>query len=186
MKNTDKIKSLTGTLHLCAYNARGEALWHTTEHNLIVLSGYQSVVEALAGVEGARIANIAVGTNGEAPVLNDAGITNAVAVPITRVTYPEFATARFHFKIGYNDANGLAIREYGLLTAAGKLFSRKVREPLEKTQYLSIVGMWDIKLFEQSVEASPYLAVTPELVWLPLNDPVAQVNVTSNTDWVIE
>ena len=152
MKNTDKIKHLAGTLHLCAYNSRGERLWRTTEHNLIVLSGYQSVVEALAGVEGARIANIAVGTGGEEPVLNNNSITDAIMLPVINVSFPEFATVRFHFKIGYHDANGLAIREFGLLTAAGNLFSRKVREPLEKTQYLSIVGMWDIKIFETDVD----------------------------------
>jgi hypothetical protein len=151
MKNIDKIRHLIGTLHLCAYNFRGERLWRTSERNLIVLSGYQSVVEALAGVEGAHIANIAVGTNGEEPKLNDNAITDAVILPIINVTYPEFATVRFHFKIGYFEANDLAVREFGLLTADGRLFSRKVREPLEKTQYLSIVGAWDIKLFEATV-----------------------------------
>jgi hypothetical protein len=40
----------------------------------------------------------------------------------------------------------MAIREFGLLTADGRLFSRKTREAIDKTAHMSIVGAWDINV----------------------------------------
>jgi hypothetical protein len=101
-------------------------------------------VEALAGVAGARIQKIAVGSNGVAPQETDTDITSAVVLNIQSVEYPLPATVRFHFNIDYADAIGMPIREFGLLTADGRLFSRKTREAIDKTEHMSIVGAWDI------------------------------------------
>ena len=146
MKAADKHRRPAGTLHLWALDDQGHELWHISASNLIVASGYQATAQALAGVEAARIARVAVGTNGTEPVESDTSTTNAVTVDISRVEYPQPTTVRFHFTVGYNDAVGMSIREFGLLLTDGRLFSRKVRTAIEKTQYMSIVGMWDINI----------------------------------------
>ncbi|MDR2449792.1 MAG: hypothetical protein LBD52_07525 [Prevotellaceae bacterium] len=146
MKVVDKIKRISGTLHLTAYDAHGVELWSDTAHNLIVATGYNATAEALAGVEGARIQKIAVGANGTAPQATDTEITGAEVVNITNVEYPAPATVRFNFMIDYGVAVGMPIREFGLLTADGRLFSRKTREAIDKTEHMSIVGAWDIHM----------------------------------------
>lgn len=135
---------LKGTLHLCAYDRMGVKLWEDIGHNLIVTGGYKAAANALAGVEGGRIAQVAVGTSGIAPSEADTMITDAVVLNITNIEYPKNGTVRFNFTIGYKDANYMPIREFGLITADGRLFSRKVRESLEKTEDMTISGMWDI------------------------------------------
>ncbi|MNC78397.1 hypothetical protein D3C75_1305980 [compost metagenome] len=51
---------------------------------------------------------------------------------------------RFAFTLGESEANGLNIRELGLLCADETLFARKVRGLIEKTSDLSITGSWTI------------------------------------------
>lgn len=146
MKITDNFKPITGTLHLRAYDRAGAEMWRSDEKNLIVASGYTAAAEALAGIPGAKIVNVAVGTNGTEPTPEDTAIKNAVVIPIQSVTYPAPATVRFNFVIGYDTANGVNIREFGLLTEDGRLFSRRVREVLEKSQYLTVSGSWEIRM----------------------------------------
>lgn len=147
MKVIDKFNTpITGTLHLRAYNRAGVEVWNSTGKNLIVATGYSAAAEALAGIPGAKIAHVAIGSNGDEPDETDTAIKNAVLVPIQRIDYPAPGTVRFNFTIGYDTAPGLNIREFGLITEDGRLFSRKVREVLEKSQYLTISGMWEIKM----------------------------------------
>lgn len=146
MQIIDNINKITGTLYLKAFDRDGVEVWQSEDKNLIVASGYNAAAEALAGVPGAKITVVAVGTNGTEPTPEDTAIKNAVAIPIQSVTYPTPATVQFNFIIGYNDAIGVNIREFGLLTADGRLFSRRVREVLEKSQYLTISGAWEIRM----------------------------------------
>lgn len=147
MKVTDRFNApMTGTLHLRAYNRDGVKVWESIGKNLIVAAGYSAAAEALAGVPGAKISHVAIGTNGDEPDAGDTAIKNAVLIPIQRIDYPTPGTVRFNFTIGYDTAPGLNIREFGLITEDGRLFSRKVREVLEKSQYLTISGMWEIKM----------------------------------------
>lgn len=147
LRTTDTIKQLSGTLHLIAYDAQGAELWRDTSHNLIVATGYDATVKALAGDEDAYIQKIAVGSNGAVPQETDTSISGDVILDIQRIEYPEPATVRFHFLIDYTDAVDMAIREFGLLTAGGRLFSRKTREAaIIKTALMSIVGAWDINV----------------------------------------
>jgi hypothetical protein len=44
------------------------------------------------------------------------------------------------------ECNGMAIREFGLVTVNGSLFARKVREsPLHKDADVSIEGEWSVE-----------------------------------------
>lgn len=133
-------------LHLVAFDIEGNEIWQYCASNLIVASGYTIAAEALAGVIGATLTHVAVGTNGNEPQDDDTEITGATTVAITGVEYPERATVRFNFHIDYTDAVGMSIREFGLLSADGRLFSRKVREAIEKTEHMAIAGMWKINI----------------------------------------
>lgn len=146
MIHFDKLRRMTGKLYLKGYNFNGEEIFRSKEKNLIVASGYTAAAEALAGVAGAKIVNVAIGTNGKEPTPEDTNIKNAIIIPLQSVTYLTPATVRFNFTIGYDAANGVNIREFGLMTADGRLFSRRVREVLEKSQYLTISGMWEIRI----------------------------------------
>lgn len=113
---------------------------------MIVAGGRMAAVEALAGIHLARIKSVAVGDNATQPTEADTEITNAVTVEVSSVEFPAPATVRFNFAIGYDVANDTNICEFGLITADGRLFSRKVHAVIEKTQHMSIVGQWDISL----------------------------------------
>ena len=100
--------------------------------------------EALAGLPNAAISKVAAGTNGTAPTENDTSITDPTIVDVQTVEYPAPDTVRFNFTFGYMDAAGKSIAEFGLLTTDGRLFARKVRQPIEKTEYMTIKGSWEI------------------------------------------
>lgn len=153
----DAIKKMSGVLSLAAYDKEDKLLWEASSHNLIVLSGYQATARVLGGEANMRISKVAVGTNGTTPKESDSFITNAVVTNVQRVEYPRDVTVRFHFEIGHNEAVGMRIQEFGLLTESGTLFSRKVREVIEKSEYFRIKGMWDINICgNETEEAGDY------------------------------
>lgn len=144
MELIDKAQQLTGILHLRVLDVAGVEVWADSAKNLIVSGGYNIAARALAGVEGYKLAKIAVGTNATQPVESDSQITDAVVLAVESVEYPRAGTVRFNFTVGYNDAVGMPVREFGLLADNGQLFSRKVRETIDKTQHMTIVGAWEI------------------------------------------
>lgn len=146
MITTDKLPRPTGTLHLVAKNKQGVEMWRVSARNLIVNSGYNAMAQALSGVPDMHIHKIGIGTNGTAPKETDTQLTDAVLFDIESVEYPTPSSVRFNFTIGYSDAGGVSIREFGLLCADGRLFSRKTREAIEKTQHMTIAGMWEINM----------------------------------------
>jgi len=193
----DKMGHITGILRLQAYSKQNELLWETSSHNLIVASGYWSVAKALAGVPNMSIAKIAIGTNGNPAQESDSQITNAVLIDIQGIEYPKKVTVRFHFEIGYSDATGMNIREFGLLTQDGNLFSRKVREVIEKTQNFRIIGIWDVNICDgdyfydynndynddylsDDYSAGAYLHVNPDNIEVP-----GDIDILTNKDWNI-
>lgn len=146
MKTTDNMRKMKGTLLLTVLNRQGEVVATYTQHNLIVDSGYQAVAGALAGVEGAKIAYFAVGTNGNDPAPADTAIENGVCVPLTFEVLDN-AAVRFDFIVDYDIANGKDIQEFGLLTQDGRLFSRLTREEhISKTEEMMLAGSWTINI----------------------------------------
>lgn len=144
MKASDNI-NITGILSIVVSDREGKIISSFKEHNMIVNGGYISAAKAMAGVADAIISQVAVGTSPTQPTVDDTMITDAVAVNIDTIEYPKPGTVRFGFTFDYNTANGLSIVEFGLLTRDGTLFSRKVRSAaIEKTEYMTITGIWDI------------------------------------------
>lgn len=138
------IKPIDGVLHLIAYDQQGRELWSLRQSNQIVNGAYEIAAEALAGLPNAAISKVAAGTNGTEPTESDTSITDPTIVDVQTIEYPAPDTVRFNFTFGYMDAAGKSIAEFGLLTADGRLFARKVRQPIEKTEYMTIKGSWEI------------------------------------------
>lgn len=142
MKIQDPIKHPRGYLHLIAYDTQGRELWRDNGHNLIVGSGYEALANCFTGNADAAVSHIEVGTRGDIPIPADAEITNPVRINATITSKGE--GFRLDFTIGYAMANGMQIREFGIITKDGRLFSRKVRAAIEKTEAMTIAGQWDI------------------------------------------
>jgi hypothetical protein len=117
------------------------------EHNLIVDMARFQMAHLVAGdTDGQYVALIAFGTNGTEPVAADTVITNPFIKPLTDYSFPESGIVRFDWDLSVEENNGMAIREFGLLTIGGTLFARKARtNPIYKESDISIEGQWTIK-----------------------------------------
>ena len=137
---------MSGKLDLFIYDKSGNLIERHSNNNLIVTSGYQSTVEALAGAAGAVVSKIGVGTNNVAPALSDTTLQNMQSFTLTGVEYPVPLSVRFNFSVGFGDANGMDICEWGLVTADNRLYSRLTREYIQKTNEIMILGSWTINI----------------------------------------
>ncbi len=118
------------------------------ENNLYVTLGKINITKLLGGdVAGKAITQIAVGTSGIPANVADATITAQFAKAIDSVTYPDAQSIMFHFDIDNSEANGMTIREFGLLNVDGVLCARKVRDAeIIKTNAIRLVGTWKITI----------------------------------------
>jgi hypothetical protein len=142
----DQVQAIRGSLELIVRRS-GRVVLHDKDRNLIVNGARQNMARLLTGEGSNRIINrIAVGTNGAPPSPTDTAITNAFMKPITSFSYPTPTSARFNFLIKENEANGMAIMEFGLIAADGSLFARRTRggKVIEKEDDLEIEGFWTI------------------------------------------
>lgn len=136
--------TLRGQLSITLHRA-GQQPQTITEHNMIMASAKSALARLIAGQgSGKNINRIAFGTNGVGPTPNDQAISEAYTKAVSAITFPTEGQARFAFTLSESEANGLNIRELGLLCADGTLFARKVRGLIEKTSDLSITGSWTI------------------------------------------
>jgi uncharacterized protein YdhG (YjbR/CyaY superfamily) len=79
--------------------------------------------------------------------MGDTQLTNAYDRDISGYSFPASNEVRFDWELPVDEDNGKAIVEFGLLTADGTLFARKVRKgglPIYKESDISIEGTWTI------------------------------------------
>lgn len=124
----------------------GELVEHFEEHNLIVDNSKQIHAKLLGGnFANQNVAQIGFGTNGVAPAPGNSSLTNSYTKAIDTVTYPATNQVQFNFSLASSENNGMAILEFGLITAGGALYARKVRSaPLNKDSDVSLNGSWII------------------------------------------
>lgn len=126
---------------------RGETLIEeVAEDNLIVVGSQYAHAQLLGGaVTGNSVTQIGFGTNGTAAAFGNTTLTGAFTKLLDTVTYPAANQVSFGFSLGASEANGLAISEFGLFTAANGLYARRVRSAaLNKASDISISGSWVI------------------------------------------
>jgi hypothetical protein len=143
MKNTE-INPIMGDFSLDVYRG-GKLIYEIREKNLVVASGRQSVARLLGG-SGAnkQVTQISFGTNGTDAADGDSSITGEFKKALNLTTYPETNSVLFQFTLETGEANGMAIREFGLLSQDNTLFARRAREVINKTSDLRLEGTWKI------------------------------------------
>lgn len=141
--------SLRGVFTMGVYKNEGgnRRLVETFEdHNVIVDAARVSMARLIAGDVGGRsMLSIAFGTDGAEPDAEDAEIANPFVKGLDGADCSEGGRARFSWSLSTSEANGLAIMEFGLLTADGALFCRRTRAaPINKESDISLEGTWTI------------------------------------------
>lgn len=145
MKN-ESLPPLKGEFVLDIINANtGEVIEHYEDRNLVVNNGRQIVMQLLGSANAnKKLAKLAVGTNGTQPVGSNTAITGSYSKNLGAVTYPTISSVRFDWTLGAGEANGMAIREFGILSTDNTLFARKVRELINKNSDIILSGNWTI------------------------------------------
>ena len=122
----------------------GQVIETYRDDNLIVNGARNQAARFFAG-DGANraIAKIAFGTSGAAPAVTDTVITNADTKAVSGFEYPDMGQVQTNWILNTDEANGMAIMEFGLLSADGTLLCRKIRDnPIHKEADISIEGHW--------------------------------------------
>lgn len=138
---------LGGRLRL-VIRRRGRVVEIDDDNNLVVDGPRAEIASNLAGVpvEILPITHVAIGTNGTPPTGQDQVISNAFVKPLLSVTRPSPMMVVCRFHILASDANGMAIREFGLLRSDGSLYARRTRngKVIEKDSDIEIEGEWTL------------------------------------------
>lgn len=142
---SDQARPPTGEFLLHVFRA-GVLIETLQEKNLIVDNSKLIHAKLLGGdVANMSITQAAFGTNGTAPSGGNTAITGAFNKTIDSHTYPATNQVTFNFSLGASEGNGMAIAEFGLITAGGMLYARKVRtSPLAKESDISLAVAWTI------------------------------------------
>ena len=143
-KFSEKIP-LRGVFGIRVYKS-GKLIEEVLDENLIVNIAREQMAHLVAGrTQGRHITSIAFGTSNVDPEPTDTVITGQWAKAIFGHSFPVSGRVRFDWRLGVTENNGMAIREFGLLTADGRLFARKTRtNPINKESDISIEGNWTI------------------------------------------
>jgi hypothetical protein len=118
--------------------------------NMIVELGKDAILKLIAG-DGAdrHLTHIAIGTHGDGPDPEDEALTNQWSKSLASYSYSspqEGKRVDFHWSISAGESNGIIIREFGLLSADGTLFARKVHAGIPKDNETTLQGTWSIYL----------------------------------------
>jgi len=156
MKLVDDIgeqKPMRGILNYKVFK-NGLLIEEVKGENLILNGARNQMARLVAGdINGRHITKIAVGVNGTPPIVTNTAISGAYVKNLDGHSFPAMGQVQFDWSLGTNEANGMAIIEFGLVTNDGTLFSRRVREdengnpinkPINKESDISIIGQWII------------------------------------------
>jgi hypothetical protein len=143
--NIIEYKQMRGQFRVKVYR-RGKLVEAYEDNNLIVNAAKDAMAAFIAGAgAGKNITGIAVGTNGATPTPDDTEITEAYAKTIDSITFPATGQVEFSWTLTTAEANGKAIKEFGLLMQDGTLFARKHRaSPINKESDIALEGQWSI------------------------------------------
>ena len=147
----DYCKALRGIFRFNVYRHAGgekELIEAFEDENLIVNLAREQMARLIAGDAGMDnrvIKQISFGVNGADADFGDTDITNPFTKNLNGFEFPSPGQVRFGWGLSVTEANGKAVREFGLLTADGKLFARRVRaSAINKEPDISLEGTWTI------------------------------------------
>lgn len=146
---TDSIKA-RGFFSLKMYDADGRLLDEFSEENKVVIGGLEALTQLLSGDTSGDnlVAQIGFGSDGTPPVEGNTSLTDVFLKDINGTSVPGLTSVGYDFSLELTENNGAEIREFGLFTAGGALFARKVRAGvINKTSVLRLEGTWYISLY---------------------------------------
>lgn len=146
MQISDDVLKASGRFVLEVRATDGRLIERWDENNLVVIGARQTLARLLGGdVADRSVTRIGFGTSTAAAVVGNTSLTSPYTKLLDGVSYPASDQVRFNFSLGASENNGVAIGEFGLLTAGGVLFARKNRaSALNKESDLSFSGSWTI------------------------------------------
>lgn len=144
MNLSDQSNLPEGTLEIAVFK-NGKLFDFFRDRNLVVNDARGSLAELVAGDgAGSVIRKIGFGVSDTPADPDDESLTSAYVRALNGHSYPEPGKVRFEFSLNTSEANGITIREFGLITESNRLFSRKVRGGIEKNDDISLEGVWTI------------------------------------------
>jgi len=147
---TDKFERAPSGHFVLRVYRHGDLIELIEEPNLIVIGSQQMHAKLLGGaVTNQSVTQIGFGTSSTSPAFGNTSLTGAYTKAIDSVTYPATNQVQFNFSLGVGGtdtgAYGLAISEFGLLSAGSVLYARKTRSaPLNFNSDISFNGSWTI------------------------------------------
>jgi len=154
---------LHGTLSVKYCNKNGDTVHLVEGPNMIMTVAKDTLAHLIGGdTTGKSVTKLALGNSVALPapdnttiggitatslaagINTSGGVTCAYLKTIGGHTYPVAGRIAFSWALDYGEANGLEIREYGLLCNDLTLFSRKTRGVVTKSSDLSATGIWTI------------------------------------------
>ena len=145
MKIKDDIK-LSGNLHIEVWRDGIKAKIH--DHNMIMTAGRSMLAQLVTGALQDSIQYIGIGSGTAEETPEDIGLQDECQVPLKLREVIDGTKARFEFEIGKDAGNGINVREFGLFSERGTMFSHYVRpssaEDLKKAEDMVIKGYWII------------------------------------------
>jgi len=115
------------------------------DHNMIMSVAKDAMAHLIAGNgSGKTITKIGFGTNGNGPAPGDTALTGSYSKNVASASYPAIGQVQFNWSLATTEANGMSIREFGLVCGDSTLFARKTRGAIEKQDDISLDGSWTI------------------------------------------
>ncbi|MEX2155127.1 MAG: hypothetical protein WD825_17410 [Gemmatimonadaceae bacterium] len=143
---SDLVALPRGIFEVRVYRGR-RLIEHVVDRNLVV-NGMKATLANLLGAGTAAhvITQIAFGSSGAVAAVGDVRpLQNEYLRAIGLATYPLVGQVRFAWSLGAAEANGLAIREFGLVTTGGVLVARKSRaSAIQKENDVTLEGSWTL------------------------------------------
>lgn len=143
-----KVKA-RGVFHLKTYNAAGQLIDDFIEENMVVTSGLNALALLLSGdTSGDKlVAQIGFGSDPTPPAPANTTLDDLFQKDLDATSLSGSTSVSYDFSLELTENNGATIREFGLFTADGSLFARKVRgADINKTSDVRMEGTWHISL----------------------------------------
>ena len=154
----------TGILSVVATDLQGNVLYSFNDANMIMTATKETLAHLIGGdVAGKSVTHVVLGNDDTTPSpdnfsigginteslasgqnLATGGVLCAYLKTVTGHTYPVAGRITFNWVLDYGEANGLAIKEYGLVCSDLTLFARKTRGTVTKDSGMHIAGAWTI------------------------------------------
>lgn len=143
---SDSILPLRGVFTITGKDRDGNVVFQDEERNMIVSGAKRAICMLLsdANADLKVIKQIGFGLSPTTPTPNDSALTGAYVKLIDSYTYPDTNKVSFRWQLGYDEANGKNIVEFGLICADNTLFARKVRGGIAKESDLMLEGEWTL------------------------------------------